>query len=546
MEVNNTLIITESPSKARALSKLIKKREKPTKVISCLGRLYELDPIHPDQFLSGESSISWTPIKLNNLLFIIECLQESDKILIATDPDIEGEVIAWQIHQLIEHAGKGSDSIGRVYIHEMTEESVNDSINKYQKINIGKAQAGINRRIFDNFSRFAFSDDSLAKYPFLKGAHGRVITPLLGSINDKPLQKAVIKYQRPGMPLPAYLEVNANQDIDRTIRQMDRLPAPILKKIESNREEFLKEGLDYNTLMKYATRVLKEDPSDTYQALQGLYEKGEISYFRSDSRTLSAQQQKHLKTSLEGEGAVSFSPPNSPKRERDQEGHFAITPLKPPDNPWGPIDNKGLEDKVLSLIWRYWTLHTQDRNIVRSSGDLDSNAFENKVWLQLAKEHNLIFEHKELENEKGHRSKYDNEFLPLGIKVQSEPGQNSSVLKLSQQASIISRMVDEGLSRPSTMVLHSKKVAQRFLSGHKINKKGIAAINENRRENHPLLSPATARGIESDLHQSTTEKTTTDAIVDALNKSYFKGRKSFKTERDINATKDHTIHWPQL
>lgn len=545
-ERKKTLVITESPSKARALNRIFKSQQGHTTAISCLGRLYELDPIHPDEFLSGESPLSWTPLKPGNLIFINNCLLDSDNVLIATDPDIEGEVIAWQILQLVERSQSSPSAVSRIHIHEMTPEGVLDSLARKTDIDIGKAQAGISRRIFDNFSRFAFSETSLSKYPYLKGGHGRVVTPVLGSLNDKPLKVAVVKYQRPGMPLPAYLEINATQDIDRVIRQMDRLPAPILKKIEESREAFPKEGLDYNTLISYATKVLREGPKEAYEGLQRLYEKGEISYFRTDSRSLSPLQIQHLKRSLAGEGAVSFSAPESSERERDQGGHFAITPLREPNNPWEPMNNKDIEDKLLSLIWRYWTLHTQDRSIIRKTGRLEENAFENKVWQKLKKECRLDFREDELENSYGKRSKYDDVFLPLGIKAESRSSGNAIVRKYTPQVSLIERMIQIGVSRPSTLISQAQKIAKNFLSGHKVNKKGSSAINENRRENHPLLNAATARGIEEDLHQSHNRNDTAMVLASALNKSHFQGRNDYATKRQVNVIKEHTINWPGL
>lgn len=539
------LIITESPSKARALSRVIPNNIGDFKVVSCLGRIYELDPIHPDEFFFKNKPISWTPLKEDNLRFLKDCISNSQKVLIATDPDIEGEVIAWQLQQLVDYIKPNEAISGRLYINEISKPEFEKSLKSIKEIDAKKARAGINRRIFDNFSRFAFSEESIKKRPFLKGGHGRVTTPLLGSINDKPLKKAIVKYQRKGMPLPAIIHVSANQDVDSIIRQLDRLPAPVFKKIQEQETLFENKGLDYNTLMKYISRITKKDPEDSYKALQSLYEKGEISYFRTDSQALSKQQKTHLKQSLKSEGASEFREPKNKSQKRAQDGHFAITPLKNTSSDWQNIKGKGIEDQILAIIWRYWVINTQKRKIKTKSATLEPNAFENKIWLKLEKDFNIKFEASKLTNSSDHYFKYDDEFLPLGLCVESEKKESLQVIYLSQRESLIERMIEEDLARPSTLVHHSKKFAKNFLSDFTLNKKGISAINENRRENHPLLSPEISREIESHLHSYDSDNSTSQ-VKKAIKKSHFRSKSRYQFETKEQKNLEHIINWPKI
>ena len=517
-QAKRKLIVTESPGKSRALSTMPSFKKNGFKAVACMGRLYELDPISPQAFFSGDQNLSWTPIKPDVLNKIKDYMLDSSEIYIATDPDIEGEVIAWQLAKLIEHIGKDESKVFRINMHEISEKGLSEAMKKKTHVSPEKAQAGISRRVFDNFSRFAFPKSKTDKYPFLLGGHGRIVTPTLGSISRHPLTTHVVKYQRPGMAVPAMLEVTADQDVNRLLDKLERLPSPVLSNINTTESPFKQEGLDYSTIMEESLKTTQKSAPEIHQGLQRLYEKGEISYFRTDSRKLSKDHEAHLKRSLLSEGATSFNAPDSQAKDRDQEGHTAIVPLKKPHNAWSSISNKPLDDQILSLIWRYWSIHAQKRSLKTTTAELNPNAFENREWAKLAKQNSIRFEEQLIVNSNGVESPYDPEFLPLGIRVDTTNDRNSTRRKLEIHESLARRLREIDLGRPSTVARHIDKIGRNFIKESQVNKRGLSSIREASIQSPALLEPQTARGIESDLHKSHSENEMYGVLRQSLEK----------------------------
>lgn len=541
------LIITESPTKARALANSIDDKNN-FKIISCYGRLLELDPISPENYLDSKE-IKWSAINPKNLLYIEETAKISDAIYIATDPDIEGEVIAWQLAKLFEHIEIPRNKISRITINSFTKKGIQESIGSATAISQDKAQSGITRRIFDNFSQFSLPEESIKKHPYIQGSSSRISAPILKSISQSPLETHTIKYHRDGMPLPAYMEVNAEQDYQKLKRLLDRLPPPVFSKIKEESREYEQEGLDFQSLLLKSKELTDQSQSDIYDSLQSLYVKGKISYFRSDCKELSPEHKIHVKRQLKGEGADNISFPavgveDSGLINRAQDGHTAIAPLGPIGNALSEFKNLNLEDKILSIIWRHWILNSQERILFSKTGILEANAFENKSWKSLEREFNLRFCSQEISNKFGQRVHFDQSLKPLGIarKLFESEGPLKSI-KHSKEESLIRRMIDLQIGRPSTFVYHSEKIGRKFIdSKNKLNTRGLSAIVENSKIGNRLLDIKVSQNIERDLHTLHNEGDSEEIIKKSLiDSGYLEPEKG--TSKKISRKRVHNISW---
>lgn len=541
------LIITESPTTARSISICLD--DKKYKVISCYGRILELDPISPEEYISNKE-IKWSSINPSNLAYIKSVSEKAEKIIIATDPDIEGEVIAWQLFNLFNYLNIDGGKINRSTFNSITRDEILKSIESNSKINEKKAQSGISRRIFDNFSRFTFSDDQIKKQPFIGGSSSRIVAPMLKSINDKPLETYTIKYQRNGMTLPAHLTLNSSHDLDRTLRKLERLPPPVFSKVEEKEGRREAEALDFKGLLKKSLEITSMSQSDIYENLQSLYKKGKISYFRSDSQNLNLEQKKHLKKELKKEGALSVSLPEpdiSEINSKIQDGHTAITPIDPIGNSFSKFQSLNDEDKLLSIIWRHWALNSQEREFITKNGILEENAFENIEWIKMAKEYALEFKESTISNQHGKHMPFDERLKPLGVSRSLYKKEKSAlIVKHSKDEAIINRLTSLGIGRPSTIVYHSSKIASKYINDDSIlNSRGISAIIENKKANNRMLEIDVALKIEEDLHSPHTIKESEGILINSLNRS---GNAVIKSTSDISPkeskkTHKHLFNW---
>lgn len=493
------LIITESPTKARFISKILPKGD--YKIISCYGRILDLDPINSDQYINGER-LSWTATNPENISFIQKQSKSASKIFIATDPDIEGEVIAWQLSMLFESQEISAENISRIHFEELTLKGINNALLSPHKLDIEKAHSGISRRIFDNFSQFTFDNETLSSKPYISGSSSRISAPLLESISKNPLITHTIKFQRPGMPIPVYLEINSDHDHQKICRTIERLPNPVLKEKIKDTEAKENEGLDFKRLLLKSLEVTNNSQEEIYDSLQNLYIKGKITYFRTDSTNLNLSSKKIIKKEIESMGATNLKLPEYKKSPGIQEGHFAIAPLVSIDGLLNDFEKFSLEEKLLSVIWRYYILNTQDRVIETTRGILDENAFENIGWLKLFKELNGRIEHKKISNNKGAYKDFDEILKPLGITRKNIEGNEAiKIIKHSRSESIINRMIKLDIGRPSTLVKHSKKITSKFINEKlQLNNRGLSALIENHKKNNRLLDINVSKKIEQRLH----------------------------------------------
>lgn len=541
------LIITESPTKARALSNSIGSN-KEFIFVSCYGRILELDPITPDAFLSDQE-IKWTPINAKNLAYIEKVAKDADLIFIATDPDIEGEVIAWQLDQLFQHISIDQSKILRINIDSFTQEGIEKSIRESTSIESEKAQSGISRRIFDNFAQFNLPDSAIKSRPFIKGSSSRIAAPTLKSIADKPLDSHSIKYQRKGMPIPAHLKINADQDYEKITRLLDRLPPPVFQRIKKETKKRKAEGLDFQRLLLKSKELTNSPQSEIYDSLQNLYVKGKISYFRTDSRVISPEQQKHLQRVIKAEGAdnIKFPDRGEVDPRKIQDGHWAIAPLSSIGNALSEFSKMDLESQILSVVWRHWILNTQDRMIISEEGVLEPNAFENKIWKELEKDFDLSFIQQKITTKYGKEASFDETFKPLGVnRHPHEKNERYVSIRHSKEESLIRRMIDLGIGRPSTLIYHSNKIGSAFINDkNKLNSRGISAVIENAKAGNRLLDIENAKKIEENLLSRHSEVESENVLKEAL-KSSGHAIEDVDRPKQKPKPKRHSISWGDI
>jgi DNA topoisomerase-1 len=152
-ERKNTLVVVESPAKAKTIGKYLGRG---FTVKATVGHIRDL----PERELGVDVDAKFKPKfvtvkgKQKAISELKAAAKEADEILIATDPDREGEAIAWHVQDQV---GKGNGNVKRVLFHEITKDAIGQAIKHPVRIDGKKVEAQLARRILDRLVGFKVS-----------------------------------------------------------------------------------------------------------------------------------------------------------------------------------------------------------------------------------------------------------------------------------------------------------------------------------------------------------------------------------------------------
>ena len=207
-----------------------------------------------------------------------------DEILVGTDPDSEGEKIAWDITLLLKPLNK---NIWRVRFHEVTRRGLREALNNLTTINEDLVKAQIVRRIEDRWIGFSLSPILWKEFGINYLSAGRVQTPVLGWIVDrteKNKKKAeLIMLKLKGLNLT--LIFKAPRGTAEQILKEGKITITNVKKevVEVNPPP----PYTTDSMLSEASRVLRLSAPAIMDSAQRLFEAGLITYHRTDSTTVS-------------------------------------------------------------------------------------------------------------------------------------------------------------------------------------------------------------------------------------------------------------------
>jgi len=216
--------------------------------------------------------------------FLRKLANEVNEIYIATDPDTEGEKIAFDLYIYLYPY---NTNIKRMEMHEITKEEFLKRFNETRDINKSLVCAQLTRRISDRWIGFSLSEELQEHFKNLNLSAGRVQTPVLGWIilNDELRKKEKYYLGRFYYDENNFIEFNfEDRELAKKIRENKKnlkLETIILEK----REENINPPPPFQTsdLLKSAWELLKLDAVTTMNLAQDLFERGLITYHRTDS-----------------------------------------------------------------------------------------------------------------------------------------------------------------------------------------------------------------------------------------------------------------------
>lgn len=333
-----TLVIVESPAKSKTIEKYLGKGYK---VMSSIGHIRDLPKTNKDA-VDIEHGFVPRYIISPGKEKVIEGLQaaasKSDVVLLASDPDREGEAIAWHVAEMVK---KQCKNLKRVAFNEITEEAVLEAIKTPRTIDMNLKEAQEARRVLDRLVGYELSGLIWKKVRYGLSA-GRVQSPALRIVmvrereirafipDDFFVLTANLKKSKLNMPFTCVEEPSTQKESDRikVIGEKHDWEIKSIKETETKRAP--KPPFTTSTLQQTASTRLGFSPSRTMGAAQKLYEGGHITYMRTDSPNLSGQAQKQIMAYLNKEHGKSYIQPRSykSKSKNAQEAHEAVRPSK--------------------------------------------------------------------------------------------------------------------------------------------------------------------------------------------------------------------------
>jgi len=333
-----TLVIVESPAKAKTIEKYLGKG---FKVMSSIGHVRDLPKTNKDA-VDVEGGFIPRYIVSPGKGKVIESLQaasaKSDEVILAADPDREGEAIAWHVAELLKES-KPDVVLKRVAFNEITEEAVTEAIKKPRQIDMNLKEAQEARRVLDRLVGYDLSGLIWKKVRYGLSA-GRVQSPALRIVmeREREIRKFVpedyfvltanLNAAKLNIPFTCVEEPGEEKEADRIKKVGEKHDWVVTKLKESEAKRSPKPPFTTSTLQQTASTRLGFSPSRTMGAAQKLYEGGHITYMRTDSTNLSSQAQGQIVAYVKKNYGDKYLTPRSykSKSKNAQEAHEAVRP----------------------------------------------------------------------------------------------------------------------------------------------------------------------------------------------------------------------------
>ena len=484
------LVVVESPAKAKTINKYL---GKDYKVLASYGHIRDLpskngsvDPDNNFQMLWEIDAFSKKYLKE-----ITDTAADSKKIILATDPDREGEAIAWHVKEVLDQKKLLKDKkIERVVFNEITKKAVTKGIENPRDIEPQLVDAYMARRALDYLVGFNISPILWTKLPGSKSA-GRVQSVALKLITEREKEIELFNPKE-------YWTLNSiftNNDEKNILAKLSLFNGEKIERFTFNNKNEIDKAIDIINKSKFSikdvnTKLFKRNPlapfttstlqqtasgkfgfgaSRTMQIAQRLYQgidiegetTGLITYMRTDGTNISNEAIDDFRKLIKNNFGNDFLPnqPNSyagKKAKNAQEAHEAI---RPTDINRNPADIKKYVNadqyKLYELIWSR-ALSSQmkpaefNRNTILISSKDDNINFRASGSVVKFEGFLKVYNMQETDDD-------DKNIIPE-VKI----GEEVNILKLNDEqhftepppryseASLVKKMEELGIGRPST------------------------------------------------------------------------------------------------
>lgn len=350
------LLIVESPAKARTIQQYLGSEYE---VLASVGHVRDLPKTNKD---AVDIEAGFVPRYVINAdkRDVIEKIQKAaakaSDIFLATDPDREGEAIAWHIQQAV-----GLKKPKRVVFHEITKAAVEEALAHPRLIDEHLREAQEARRVLDRIVGYDLSGLIWKKVRYGLSA-GRVQSPALRILAEREREikafvpvtyfvlEALLK-SKGGVEFKAKCvdEPATREEAERIVKLGREAKWKIADIKEREEDRAPRAPFTTSTLQQSASTRLGFSPSRTMRAAQKLYEAGHITYMRTDSVNLGMDAIAKLLSVAEKEYGKEYAEKHiyKTKSKNAQEAHEAVRPTDPSKERAGaPGDEQALYDLI--------------------------------------------------------------------------------------------------------------------------------------------------------------------------------------------------------
>ncbi len=343
------LVIVESPAKAKTIEGYL---GKDFKVLASYGHVRDLPPkdgsVRPDE----DFAMDWELYRDKQSRFkeIADAAKGADRLVLATDPDREGEAISWHVKELLAKRKALPAKVDRVTFNAITKAAVTEAMGKPRELDQPLIDAYLARRALDYLFGFTLSPVLWRKLPGAKSA-GRVQSVALRLIVDREREIEAFRAEEywsivahllhDGTEFDARLVKFEGKKLDKMTLGNQASALAAKAAVEQGRftvEEIETKPLKRNpappfttsTLQQEAARKLGFSASHTMRLAQSLYEAGAITYMRTDGVQMDMSAIMAARDAIAERFSEDYRPEKprfySTKAKNAQEAHEAIRP----------------------------------------------------------------------------------------------------------------------------------------------------------------------------------------------------------------------------
>ena len=475
------LIIVESPAKANTIKKFLGGN---TKVLASMGHIRDL----PKSKLGIDVEHNFEPeyINIHGKGDLIKTLKKeakaAKKVYLATDPDREGEAIAWHLAHILEIP---EDSVCRVTFNEITKETVQNSIKQPRKIDMNLTDAQQARRVLDRIVGYKMSpvlwkkvkrglsagrvqsvavklivdrEEEIEK--FIPEEYWNIYVTLLEPNSKKKFLASL--YGKEGKKL----EIHTEEEVKQILNQIEKAKYQVTDVKKGEKKRTPAPPFTTSTMQQEASRKLGFTLKKTMSVAQGLYEGvhvgergtvGLITYMRTDSTRISEEARAAAKNHIISKYGNSYYENRYYKTKQNaQDAHEAIRPTYIDLEP-ETIKNYLTNDqfKLYRLIYHRFIASQMAQAIYDTvSATIEANHYQFRSTGQTLKFKGFMALYVEtLEGEKEEENTSIPE-LTVRQEVKKEKLESKQSFTLAParytEASLVKALEEKGIGRPST------------------------------------------------------------------------------------------------
>ena len=343
------LVVVESPAKAKTIEKYLGSGHR---VLASYGHVRDLPPKDGSVDPEHDFDMQWqvSPDRSKQLKIITDEAKKADALILATDPDREGEAISWHVQEVLRQKKALPKDVQRVTFNAITNAAVTEAMRNPRELDVDLIDAYRARRALDYLVGFTLSPILWRKLPGAKSA-GRVQSVALRLIVDREREIEIFKtqeywqvsasFEADGQPFTARLVQLDGKKLDRLSIGSKGDADAAKATVEAGR--FTVASVETkpfgrnppppfttSTLQQEAARKLGFAASHTMRVAQSLYEDGLITYMRTDGVDMAEEAISAARKAIANRYDSGFVP-DKPRRytskaKNAQEAHEAIRP----------------------------------------------------------------------------------------------------------------------------------------------------------------------------------------------------------------------------